>query len=241
MNKKIAICLSGIPKYWEKGLTSFQSFLPYADIFIHIWKIHENSEINKYTSGNWGAYNNITQIDYNKLLQLYGPKKYFIQDFNIKKEYFAKQKAKYFLNKNDTRGVRRGEEQSLSQLSMFYSLREACRLKNLHEKENNFIYDTVVRMRFDSEIRSIPDLQTFNCEDNIYIPEGRDWGGINDQFFFGSSAVMDMVCECYTFYDILVEKTNFYGPEVVFKKYLETFLPPQNIKRENFFIEINNN
>lgn len=236
MDKKIAICLSGIPKYWNKSYESIKKHIPYADIFIHIWKIYENSEINENTSYNWGSYDNIAQIDYNKLLEMYSPKKHCIQNFSTKKEYFEKQRAKYFLNEN----VARGGGSSISQLSMFYSLREACRLKNLYEKENNFIYDTVVRMRFDSEIRGFTDLQTLNCENNLYIPEGRDWGGINDQFFFGSSEVVDMVCECYTFYDILVEKANFYGPEVVFKEHLETFLLPQNIKRENFLIEINN-
>lgn len=236
MNKKIAICLSGIPKYWNKSYESIRKWIPEADIFIHAWKIHDNAEINASTAYSCGSYNNIAQLNYQDIINCYNPKKSNVQDFYIKKDYFEAQRLRYFSGKN----VNRGGSSGVSQLSMFYSLREACRLKTLYERENNFVYDIVIRMRFDSDIKTFVDLQSLECEDNLYIPNGRDWGGINDQFCFGSSKTLDMVCECYTFYDVLVEKANFFAPEAVFKQHIEMFLKSDNIKRENILIEINN-
>ena len=123
---------------------------------------------------------------------------------------------------------------------MFYSMREACRLKSEYERDNSFLYDLVFRFRFDSEIIKFIDLNNIIIEDYLYIPEGRDWGGINDQFSFGSSKMMDMVCECYTFYEPILKQTKFYGPEVVFKRHLESFLDNYFIKRNQIEVKINN-
>jgi hypothetical protein len=244
MHKKIAVCLSGIPKYWNKSYESIRTYLPFADVFIHIWKIEDNLDLNSNTVHDVNDYKqNIAEIETETIVNLYKPKKFIIENFSSKKTAFTLQKENYFNNNNEmcsNRAERGGKEASIAQLSMFYGIREACRLKTKYEEENNFVYDTVVRMRFDSDIKQFINLQDFDCQDNIYIPVGWDWGGINDQFSFGGSTVMNKMCECYTDYDHLVEKTNFYGPEVVFKYHLETFLKPENIKRENYYIEINN-
>jgi hypothetical protein len=234
--KKIAVCLSGIPKFWNKSYESIKQWLPTADIFIHTWKINDNSEVNENTCYSPNAYNNIAATDYN-LVHAYNPKKYIIQDFVLKKKFFENQCEKYFSNFENPPA---GNKNSISQLSMFYSLREACRLKASHERENSFTYDIVVRMRFDSEIKTFLDLNTLDYKNTLYIPNGRDWGGINDQFCFGNSSIIDMVCECYTFYDIHITVTNFYGPEVILKQHLATFLTQYNIIRPNINIEINN-
>ena len=235
-DKKIAICISGIPKFWNKSYESIKQWFPTADIFIHTWKINNNSEISENTCYSPNTYNNIAATDYN-FIHAYKPKKYIIQDFISKKTFFENQCEKYFSNPQK---LPAGIRNSVSQLSMFYGLREVCRLKASYERENSFTYDIVVRMRFDSEIKKFLDLNNLDYENTLYIPINRDFGGINDQFCFGNSSIMDMVCECYTFYDIHVPITNFYGPEVILKQHLLTFFTQYNIIRPDINIEINN-
>jgi hypothetical protein len=236
LNKKIAVCLSGIPKFWNKSYESIKHWFPTADIFIHTWKIDDNSEINENTCFTPNVYGDIAGIDYN-FIRTFDPKKYIIDNFILKKDFFTKQCERYFSNPDK---LPQGNKNSISQLSMFYSIRESCRLKASYERENSFIYDIVIRMRLDSEIKAFLDLNALNYENTLYVPINRDWGGINDQFFFGNSTIMDMTCECYTFYDMHVPITNFYGPEVILMQHLKTFFTQCNIERPDILIEINN-
>lgn len=232
---KIALCLSGIPKYWEKSLNSIQRYLPNADVFIHMWKINHNHEINENTVYSCNSYSNIADIEYADVVQKYNTKKYKIQSFSSKLADFKADHKKYHETINGIQG-----SNSIAQLSMFYSIREACRLKAEYERENGFLYDLVFRFRFDSEIVKFLDLDNLTVGNFLYIPEGRDWGGINDQFSFGASKVMDMVCECYTFYEPCLIKTKFYGPEVVFKQHLSSFIDNSFIIRNKIDVKINN-
>jgi hypothetical protein len=232
---KIAICLSGIPKYWEKSLNSILRYLPTADVFIHMWKINSEDEINSNTAYSHDAYHNIVDIRCEDVIFSYNTKKYKLQNFSTKLNDFVNERKKYHETIDDIQG-----SESIAQLSMFYSMREACRLKSEYERDNGFLYDLVFRFRFDSEIVKFIDLNNVVIEDYLYIPEGRDWGGINDQFSFGGSKVMDMVCECYTFYESILKQTKFYGPEAVLKQHLDSFLDNSLIKRNEVEVKINN-
>jgi len=231
---KIAVCLSGIPKYWEKSMISIKQFLPNADVFIHMWKIEHSDEINENTAYSYNKYTDIANVECKNIVDAYNTKKFVIQNFSTRLNNFVCENKKYHELIDDIQG-----SNSVAQLSMFYSIREACRLKSEYERDNGFLYDIVFRIRFDSEIINFIDLHSC-VEDCVYIPQESDWGGINDQFSFGSSKIMDMVCECYTFYEPCLKITKFYGPEVVFKQHLSSFLDTSRIKRIDAKIKINN-
>ncbi len=88
---------------------------------------------------------------------------------------------------------------------------EATVAQSLNQWHNNFVafcitpkvYDIYVRVRPDIIVGSI-NFEQYDCTgNNIYIPEGNDYGGINDQFAFGSYEVMKKYYSVYLKYDEL--------------------------------------
>jgi hypothetical protein len=233
---KIAVCISGIPKYWKKSLYSIQKYLPTADVFIHAWDI-SSSEINATTAYSYSKYRDIDNINYQNIMNSFNTKKYKVQKFSEKISDFKNELRHYSETIDNIQGT---ETNSISQLSMFYGIREANRLKSTYERDNGFIYDIAFRFRFDSEIVEFINFQNGCLGGFLYIPKGCDWGGINDQFYFGDNRLVDMASECYTFYEPCLNQTKFYGPEVVFKQHLNSFLSAASITRVEMLIKINN-
>lgn len=126
---------------------------------------------------------------------------------------------------------------------MAYSIRESCRLKKAYECSNNITYDIVFRMRFDTDIPAW-DPTTSYCRDAIVIPVGQDHAdrGINDQFSYGPSALMDLLCEFYHHIDIICTAPHWLrSPEHCFYNYLASVdLIPNQIVRKNIIAYINN-
>jgi len=95
------------------------------------------------------------------------------------------------------------KDAKLSTWSQLYAIFHCNELKKQYEKENNMIFDWVIRTRFDFAINTyIP----FEVLDNskLYIPNcrmtpDRDFG--NDQFAFSSSENMDNYARCFCHID----------------------------------------
>ena len=91
------------------------------------------------------------------------------------------------------------KDAKLSTWSQLYAIAQCNELKKQYEKENNMVFDWVIRTRFDFAINTyIP----FEVLDNskLYIPNcrmtpERDFG--NDQFAFSSSENMDNYARCF--------------------------------------------
>ena len=59
-------------------------------------------------------------------------------------------------------------------------------------------YDVYVRIRPDIKFNGRVNFDDFDCTgNNIYIPDGNDYGGVNDQFAFGSYEVMKVYYSVY--------------------------------------------
>jgi hypothetical protein len=59
-------------------------------------------------------------------------------------------------------------------------------------------YDIYVRIRPDTIFNGKLDFSQFDCTGKrIYIPQGMDYGGINDQFAFGNHEVMKIYYSVY--------------------------------------------
>lgn len=234
---KIAICVSGIAKYWRHSYNSIQKWFPNADAFIHTWDI-ELHEITPTTAYSVNEYTEITNKNHTikDIVDQYKPKTFIIDKFSDTSKLFFKQRDNLIQKGADT-------DSRISLYSMAYSMRESCRLKKAYECSNNFIYDIVFRMRFDTNIPAW-DHSTSYCEEAIVIPVGQDFAekGINDQFSYGPSALMDQLCEYYHHLDIICTTPHWLrSPEHCFYNYLESVnLIPNRIIRKNIVAYINN-
>lgn len=139
------------------------------DIFVHTW---DKADYSTYANVNLG-----------KLEELYKPKKLIVQS------PFELPKTQIMVSKNTER------LRSLNNvLSMFYKIKTCNDLKSEYEQENGFTYDCVIRFRADINLHHqmrIDDLETLS------VPRYGDFGGLNDQFAWGSSRDMDIYTSLY--------------------------------------------
>ena len=134
---RVALCLSGQPRYIDQGYYFIYKHLLSKydiDVFIHTWW---NSD---YIGDDFQMTNlkRDARWDKDTLLKIskyYNPKKIKTED---QKEF------DYF------RDVDYGGQHPISPYSMFYSIKESNKLKTQFEIENNFKYDIVIRCRFES-------------------------------------------------------------------------------------------
>ena len=101
---------------------------------------------------------------------------------------------------------------------MFYSIKQANKLKKIVEKENSFVYDFVVRMRTDIIFDGVP-IDFSDLEDNVLYVEKTNCHkehdvsalarsssyAINDLWAVGSSEIMDKYSETFDNYKKLID------------------------------------
>jgi hypothetical protein len=160
---KIALCLSGQARSFEKGFEYHKKNLldHYdVDVFIHTWK----------------------NADINTLVGLYKPTG-IITEEPLSGDFDAMYPNTPNMERHPPRFT----------VAMFHSIYHSCVLKTQHEMVNKFTYDWVIKSRTDYALNiKIPfekldptKLYMPNCR---MVPE-RDFG--NDQFAFGNSNTMN--------------------------------------------------
>lgn len=226
----VAICLSGAIKFIDNGLITINKIcnLYNTKLFIHSWEIENFAQFN---STSWISIQN--NFDYsiyhqNNIFNKYNYTDIEIENYDNKKIYleeiFNNFKFEHYSQRSDI-GI----------ISMFYSIYKSNKLKIKYEKDNNMEFDCVIRMRSDSLYANDLKLEEYNMN-HLNIPNGRDWGGLNDQFAFGNSNVMNLYSE--TFNNIKKIHRNVYHPETMLKQSIELY--DINIDRPNIEISINN-
>lgn len=171
---KIAVCISGQPRSYQKGYEYLKKNLldKYdCDIFIHTWE-------NK-------VYNPIDVIT------LYNPVKSVIEDYSV-----VGDKNKFNQKYTNTPNAKDFPPGNVPY--QYYSIFQSCLFKIEHEIKTQQ-YDWVIKTRFDFALNGIIPFETLN-KDHVYIPNcrmvpSRDFG--NDQFAFGSSGVMNKYMSTY--------------------------------------------
>lgn len=84
--------------------------------------------------------------------------------------------------------------------SMFYSIRECDALRLRIEQKFGFTYNRVVRHRTDRILNyAIPDNLILSNKEEICVRKFGDGTCINDQFAIGSSKMMSIYSQCYSF------------------------------------------
>ena len=98
---------------------------------------------------------------------------------------------------------------------MFFRIYKANKFKKIWEYQNNFIYDFVVRTRFDIKIENL-ELD----KNKLYFFTEK--GDFRDIFFYGSSLLIDIISNIYEWFtyqspDFL---TSFSNAESMLKHYI---------------------
>jgi SAM-dependent methyltransferase len=205
---KTAVCISGYLREFETTYDRlYQNLLKFtdADIYIHTWDFlgaplrgfdNKLSKIKTYTV-------------LNKINRLYNPVKIVVEP-NIQ---FPTTPLMHVRNyeKRDINGM----------LSMFYKIEQCNQLKCLVEIERKVKYDCVVRVRPDLMILSSLNIKSSSDMSKIYIPQGYDYNGMNDQLAYGSSELMDKYSSVYSHIHGLLNQGESLNPEKLLKRHLE--------------------
>lgn len=194
---KIALCFSGhMRRYYEvfhsieKNVINPLKNLGQLDIFISTW-----NKRNSLISGSAGTGKidvDLVDLEIQKenILELYQPVGLEIENFELIKEYFKL--TNFTNNLFGPAATLFGD--FLSIIPAFYKIERANCLKCIYERENHFIYDLVVRARPDSII--VYQME-FEINNNVVTIMAHN-PGINDQFFFGPSRLMNKATRTYS-------------------------------------------
>ncbi len=137
---------------WHKHLLSLFN----VDIFFHTYNV--------YGYHNQSTNNIISTIDTNTLVEIIKPKNYII-DSHI-------DKIKYFKDQTKTQCIRNGSPNPEFIKSQLYSIYMANNLKKIYEIENNFKYDIVIKIRFDTIFYgnfNLSDINLIQKQNNVIL------------------------------------------------------------------------
>ena len=231
--KKIAICISGYYKFGEKAEETIKKIEAYADVyvFIHSWIIED---LEKYLRP---KYKSIVSKESQSR-----PHNFILNKFSFAKQILLENESEIEPITNNA--FRFSDlEPSGSLTCMSYSIHQSNQLKNNYEKIHSFIFDTVIRMRFDSDLKSGVEFILDSPQDQINVSSNEH--PLSDQFAFGSSEVMNYYAN---FYNIFKNGDAYRGanpittPEKILYSYLQKKDAPSfSIHSvEKFNVAINN-
>jgi hypothetical protein len=204
MSNRVALCVSGQPR---RAVETF----PYifhniikpnnADVFIHMHYDPDNLYMEKSHSDN-GQCILREGID-QQLIQLYEPKRYLIESpRDFKKPNILITNNRLANSKNMNKHKNWSDEEHISHIvkqmtSMYYSIYKANELKELYANENGFVYDYVIRIRFD-----ILPQEPILCSELDptyihYLDIGQPDELISDWINIGSNAIMNVYSSLY--------------------------------------------
>ena len=198
---KIALCFSGLPRFINETYDNLSNNLIQnydVDVFVHTWYI-SGQLMRDCGDKLWSKYTfnenptNLIKLLYNvKGIKVDIPIDYFetsiLCDYNY--EPTLEKYMPHFLNDSGSRYFINACH------SMWTSIYESNKLKTEYEKENNFVYDVVIRCRFDEMLCNSINFQLYDmnsihvshCCNTIDYPYIRDW------FAFSSSSNMNEYC-----------------------------------------------
>lgn len=206
---RIALCLSGQPREVDKTYQFVKKNIIDAnkeagdevDVFIHMNYDENNPYIEKSHLDNGNC--NLPKDIEKYALHMYKPVKYLIEkphtfrNPNLKSPPDRIENYKK-MNKHKNFTDEQHREHIFKQLlSSYYSIHKCNELKQVYANDNNFVYDYVIRLRFDAYPR-LP-LVCRNYDPNfIYYEEIKQPDHIiSDWFNFGSNAIMNIYSTIY--------------------------------------------
>lgn len=208
---KVAVCFSGQLRSLELTQKNIKEFLGnnFKDykIFAHIPKDTFNKDFSTYFPNSTVLIEDDPVIKRTKLKN---------KQFTTVESKYANLKAAKFAH-----------------MQQLYGIYMSNNLKIQYEKENNFIFDWVLRTRTD--LKFYPGNLKLESLDSkyIYTPNFHHWEGINDRFVLGSSLNMDIFASLYTF--IKKNRVSGFNVENIFRNYLNHHnIPLQQLDNVKF-------
>jgi len=211
---KIALCISGQPRMWEKGFEyHYENIIKDNDVtvFLHSWEMP--AEQMQAISAKYNAHSFITSpnptVDLSKYTNTPPPS----PNWKVK-------------------------DGRMSTYAQLFAINECMRTKREYEEYHNMKFDWAIRSRFDFAINvRIPFEELDN--NKLHIPNcrmtpNRDFG--NDQFAFSSSENMDKYADAYNNID------NFYnsGVQYMMEDFMSANWKLHNLVGENLlYCDIN--
>ena len=186
---KVALCFSGQPRYLDQTHRYWRGSIIdryNPDIFVHTWQDPTDSNRNQWIR--------------HTVLSLYNPKS------------FAFETAPQFDVSSFRDRIWPHRILPAAQFSQFTGVQRSQQLRQQWEKANSFVYDVVVRARFDWYLahvdfeinRFINTARTPTLDGHQFQFRGQQLTGISDQFAYGSSDLMtvygDMVDNIHNLY-----------------------------------------
>lgn len=210
---KVAICLSGqcrLIGQWPTIKEKLFSCLPQADYFVHFWEEGERKG-HQYTP--------LRGDHLEHVLDLFKPIKHLIEP--------------------QKQVQQPGAVVNFNCHSMLYSLMISNDLKKQYEDEHNFKYDCVIRVRTDFGIKDTLELSEYSDLDHLHVrflAANDITRGVNDQFAFGNSAIMDRYADCYNHMKN-PHMIKWDCPEVILARYIDDVakIPRKEIKQSLFW------
>jgi len=201
---KVAVCISGQPRLAAQTFPYINEFIikpNNADVFIHMHYDANNLYMEKSHADN-GICNLQQGID-RFIIELYQPKSYLIecprnfQRPNIKmpeKRIENMKNMNKHKNWSDEEHANHGIKQTTS---MYYSIYKSNELKEIYANENGFVYDYVIRIRFD--ILPLEPIICSNLDPKFihYLEIGQPDELISDWLNIGSNAIMNIYSSLY--------------------------------------------
>lgn len=186
---KTAVLISGIPRHLEKGYESlFESIIApnNADVFIHGWLSPEKND------------------DINHVVNLYKPVRYLME----KPKIFLDSSMNLERMMNSWAKSYKRDVFLETTYSMWYGIQQVNLLKELYRLENNFVYDYVVRARFDLTFNIKINCQEYDSNiihtaTRILPPEM-----IDDRFAFSSNDLMNAYCGGFNYLNYIFNLKN---------------------------------
>ena len=207
---KVALCISGQPR---NALESFHNIKQniidpnQADVFIHMHYDPENLYMEK-SHADKGNCQLQSGLD-TEIIKLYQPKSVLVE----KPRNFQKpqiQIAPNRLMRSKKMNVHKNwtDEEHVAytiknMTSMYYSIYKANELKEIYANEQGFVYDYVIRIRFDLFLSEPIVVSNYNPHFISYLEIGQPDHLISDWLNFGSNAIMNVYASLYLQMDYL--------------------------------------
>ena len=122
------------------------------------------------------------------------------------------------------------ESNSHNMMCMWVNRKRVFEDMRLYMVLNNIWYDLVISTRLDLWCYQLLDYTTLldptkMTHKDIFVPEGQDWGGLNDQMAIGNFYAMEQYMTLYDHMKDIIERVMItngtYGPEPVLSTHVE--------------------
>lgn len=221
---RIAVCFSGQVRCALENLPSMRSFFgswfDRIDFFIHTWDIniiHPIKISNKehfhqlgYTNIDWtrmgqSRYMPVQNLD--RVIEAYKPRSVLVENYRSVSEYWVRH---WYERYQAQLGL--DAERPLDYWQpLYYTFRRSIELKQAYEREHNFQYDMVLKMRMDSVFCqedpstlgysrfSCPkasldlEIEHFNKDRSAFYVNQHDLRRVDDIIWYSNSRVMDTI------------------------------------------------